>query len=66
MKYQDTPNSANGFYMGASVGTRLADALNPADDGLEYLRGVEHVGTITGDAIDGEFPQPENENESEE
>jgi hypothetical protein len=51
MKYPDGADSVNGFYAGASVGTRLADALAPDDDGLDCLRDAEHVGTITGDAL---------------
>jgi hypothetical protein len=51
MKYPDGADTVNGFYVGASVGTRLADALAPADiDGLDYKRSIEHVGTVTGDA----------------
>jgi len=58
MKYKDASNSINGHFAGESVGTRLADSLAPADDGYDYLRGVEHVGTITKDAIDYGRPTP--------
>jgi hypothetical protein len=58
MKYQDKENTPNAFYVGASVGTKLADALAPTDDGLDYLRDTEHVGTITQDAADADFPVP--------
>jgi hypothetical protein len=59
MKYADGTNSVNGFYVGTPVGLRLADALAPDDDGLDYLRNdTEHVGTITGDSADPDFPQP--------
>lgn len=58
MKYQDGANSVNGFYVGASVGTRLADALAPEDDGLDYKRSIEHIGTLLGDAVDPDFPIP--------
>jgi hypothetical protein len=51
MKYRDNAESVNGIDVGTSVGTRLADALAPTDDGLEYVRGTEHVGTILGDAL---------------
>lgn len=67
MKYQDGANSVNGFYPGQSVGTRLADSLSPSDDGLNFLRETEHVGTILGDAADPDFPVPvEDDEESEE
>ncbi len=58
MKYQDTANSVNGFYAGESVGTRLADALAPSDNGLDFKRNMEHVGTILGDTADPDFPVP--------
>jgi hypothetical protein len=51
MKYQDGANSVNGFYVGQSAGTRLADALAPNDDGLDCKRNTEHVGTVLGDAL---------------
>jgi hypothetical protein len=63
MKYQDGANTVNGQYVGVSVGTRLADALSPSDDGYDYLRGVERIGTLLGDAIDENFPVPEEEGE---
>lgn len=65
MRYQDDDNSVNAFYIGESVGTRLADSLAPDDDGLDHLRGVERSGTILGDAADTDFPQPLIESEEE-
>lgn len=65
MKYQDNAISVNGFYVGESVGTRLTDSLSPTDDGLDYVRGIEHVGTITSDTIDPNLPKPLNESEDE-
>lgn len=63
MKYQDNANSVNGFYVGESAGSRLADSLTPDDDGLDYMRGVDHVGTILGDAADPNFPELITESE---
>ena len=57
MKYQDNAISVNGFYIGASIGARLADSLAPTDDGLNYRRDMERFGTILGDAIDTDFPE---------
>lgn len=65
MKYQDTSNSINGKYIGASVGTRLPDSLAPLDDGFEYIRSINHVGTILQDAIDEDQPEPIVEDEEE-
>jgi hypothetical protein len=52
MKYADNDKSVNGIYTGEAVGSRLADSLSPSDDGLGYVRSIEHAGTITGDSLD--------------
>ena len=56
MRYADNDNSTNGFYIGESIGTRLLDVLAPEDDGLDFLRGIERVGTLLGDTVDSNFP----------
>ncbi len=65
MKYNDTSNAINGFYLGESVGTKLADSLAPEDDGYDVIRGIEHVGTILQDGIDEDFPTVKVEEEQE-
>jgi len=51
MKYQDdlANGRVNGTVVGIRIGSPTPDALNPTDDGYDYLRGVEHVGTVTQD-----------------
>ena len=66
MKYQDNAQSVNGYYTGEPVGKRLADSLAPTDDGNDYRRGMEHAGTILGDAADPNFPEPETDQAEEE
>lgn len=57
MKYKDDKNRGwvNGIPVGESVGTRLADALAPDDDGYNYVRGIEHVGSVLQDAADEKY-----------
>jgi hypothetical protein len=62
MNYPDTQNSANGYITGVSVGKRLADALSPNDDGLDYLRNnTVHIGTMTADALSEDEDNGESE-----
>ncbi len=63
MKYQDNLliPSINGIYPGQSAGTYLQDTYQNYPDGAEWLRSVEHVGTLLGDISDPQFPIPESD-----
>lgn len=64
MKYQD--DLQNGFVNAQAVGTRigtpLADALAPTDDGYDDVRSVEHIGTVLQDAAVSAYnPEPKED-----
>jgi hypothetical protein len=66
MKYQDDSANkfVNAFPVGVRTGTNTQDAANPDDDGYDFLRGVEHVGTVTFDDGAGAYnPVPEEDDE---
>ena len=59
MKYKDQPDkSVNGYYVGERVGSPTPDFAGiENEDGYSQLREAEHVGTITPDAKDTDFPE---------
>lgn len=64
MKYQD--DLQNGFVNAQAVGTRigtpLADALAPTDDGYDHIRGIERFGTVLQDAAQDAYnPEPQED-----
>lgn len=63
MKYKDdlAKGWVNGFFVGLRQGTNTQDELEPESDGYEPQRDAVRFGTVTPDALEPDFPEPEEE-----
>ena len=59
-KYKDdlAKGYVNGYYVGLKQGTKMRDKELPSDDGYNYLREAQRLGTVMQDAENPNFPEP--------
>jgi hypothetical protein len=63
MKYKDdlANGYVNGYYVGLRAGTPTPDKLEAEADGYEVQRGTIRHGTVTPDALEPNYPVPDDE-----
>lgn len=67
MRYKDDLEKGwvNGYFVGIRQGTNTQDALEPESDGYEPQRTAFRYGSVTPDALEPNFPEPEDPEEPE-
>lgn len=68
MKYKDDLSNGfvNGYYVGLRQGGPTQDELEPQGDGYTVQRDTQRYGTVTPDALEPNYPEPDTGEEEQE